>query len=176
MRLNWKAIPIGCILVLLPARVLCQGLTSRAASSDDVASLDAIVAAFYDVISHDADESIDWARDSTLYTADLRFKIVGANAAGGTLQLVDHANYAAQNRDISRGFFEREIHRVTQRFGPIAQVFSTYEWRITRDGPIAGRGINAIELYFDGARWWITSAMWTAESPGNPIPREYLTR
>jgi hypothetical protein len=38
----------------------------------------------------------------------------------------------------------------------------------------AGRGINSIELFWDGKRWWIASAVWDDERPDNPIPREYL--
>ena len=36
------------------------------------------------------------------------------------------------------------------------------------------RGINSIELFWDGKRWWIANAIWTDETPGQPIPNEYL--
>jgi hypothetical protein len=159
-----------------PANVVAQGLTGKPARPEDVRSLDAIIAAFYDVISHGPNQQIDWTRDSTLYLADVRFKIIGGPAGNERLQLVDHARYATSNANVTQGFHEREIHRVTQRFGPMAQVFSTYEWRRTLDGPVAGRGINSIELFFDGSRWWITSAMWTAETPQRPIPAGYLPK
>jgi hypothetical protein len=156
--------------------VSAQGLTANAARPEDVRTLDGIIAAFYDVISHGAGEPIDWARDSTLYLADLRFKIVDGSPAAARVNIADHAAFAASQSDVSEGFVEREIHRVTQRFGPIAQVFSTYEWRRSPDGPVGGRGINSIELFFDGTRWWISSAMWTSETPDNPIPQQYLRR
>lgn len=161
-------------VVLGGVQLAAQGLTSRPARPADVESLDAIIDAFYDVISHAAGEPIDWARDSTLYLADLRFKIADSGDGTSRVRVIDHASYATANADVSQGFFEREIHRVTHRFGPIAQVFSTYEWRQSLDGPVGGRGINALELFFDGERWWIGSAMWTAETPQNPIPAEYL--
>ena len=72
------------------------------------------------------------------------------------------------------GFFEREIHRITRRFGNIAHVFSTYESRLTPDGPITDRGINSLQLFWDGTRWWIASATWDEERPDNPIPPEHL--
>ncbi|MGH7460854.1 MAG: nuclear transport factor 2 family protein [Longimicrobiales bacterium] len=153
---------------------VAQGLTAKPARPEDVRSLDAIITAFYDVISHGPNQAIDWARDSTLYLADLRFKIIGGPAGSERVQLVDHASYARSNADVTQGFFEREIHRVTQRFGPMVQVFSTYEWRRTVDGPVSGRGINSIELFFDGTRWWISSAMWASETPQRLIPAEYL--
>ena len=167
---------ILALISMSAADVAAQGLTSKPARPEDVQSLDAIIAAFYDVISHGPNQPIDWARDSTLYLADLRFKIIGGPAGNERVQLVDHARYAASNANVSQGFYEREIHRVTQRFGPMAQVFSTYEWRRAPDGPVGGRGINSIELFFDGKRWWISSAMWASETAQSPIPAAYLPR
>jgi hypothetical protein len=75
---------------------------------------------------------------------------------------------------VENGFFEKEIHRVTRRFGNIAHVWSTYESRHKPDGPVISRGINSLELYWDGARWWVASAVWDGERADNPIPQEYL--
>ena len=85
-------------------------------------------------------------------------------------QYVDNVN-SFMFRD---GFFEKEIFRVEKRFGNIAHVFSTYEFRAKPDGPVAGRGVNSIELVFDGTRWWIASAIWDEERPNNPISAEFL--
>jgi hypothetical protein len=63
---------------------------------------------------------------------------------------------------------------VTERFGSIANVFSTYESRRSPEGPVIARGINSLQLFHDGARWWIASATWQDESPRHPIPKEYL--
>ena len=161
-------------LALSAAPAAAQGLTTRAADPADVATLDGIIAAFYDIVSHDAGEPIEWARDSTLYLADLRFRIAQPAPDGMHVRILDHGAFAQLFGDASDAFYEREIHRVTHRFGPIAHVWSTYEWRTTPDGPVGGRGINAIDLYFDGTRWWIGSASWTSETPSNPIPAEYL--
>ena len=61
------------------------------------------------------------------------------------------------------GFFETEIHRDVQQFGSMAHVWSTYESRQKADGPVIDRGINSIQLYFDGTRWWIAAVMWQDE-------------
>ncbi|HYX69499.1 MAG TPA: hypothetical protein VE825_10230, partial [Terriglobales bacterium] len=66
------------------------------------------------------------------------------------------------------------IHRETRRYGNIAQVWSTYESRQKADGPVIARGINSLELYWDGTRWWVASAVWDGERKDNPIPKEYL--
>jgi hypothetical protein len=93
-----------------------------------------------------------------------------------SVQVTDHQQYvdrsdAAMVRD---GFFEREVKRTTRRFGNIAHVMSTYEARHTQDGPVIERGVNSLSLYFDGQRWWIASAAWDVERPGNPIPPEFM--
>ena len=92
-------------------------------------------------------------------------------------RIVDHQQFVdSSDASLKKGFFEKEIHRVTERFGPIAHVWSTYESRRTRDGPIIMRGINSIELFWDGKRWWIANAIWTDETKDNPIPKEYLPK
>lgn len=52
-------------------------------------------------------------------------------------------------------------------------MFSAYEYT-TEDGKLKGRGVNSIELFWDGARWWIAAVSWGEERPGNPIPEELL--
>lgn len=61
-----------------------------------------------------------------------------------------------------------------QRFGSIAQVMSTYEAATTPDGEPFVRGINSIQLTWDGERWWIVSWIYDEERPDNPIPAEFL--
>jgi hypothetical protein len=61
------------------------------------------------------------------------------------------------------------------RFGHIAQVFSTYESRHKRSvGAPFMRGINSIQLFHAGTRWWILNITWTQVSPQFPIPKAYL--
>jgi hypothetical protein len=36
------------------------------------------------------------------------------------------------------------------------------------------RGINSIQLFNDGKRWWILSIYWQHESKQHPLPKEYL--
>ena len=61
-----------------------------------------------------------------------------------------------------------------ERFGQIAHVWSTYAASSEPDGEVHSRGINSIQLYYDGERWWIMSWVYDSERPGNPIPPEYL--
>jgi hypothetical protein len=72
------------------------------------------------------------------------------------------------------GFSEKEIARKVESFGHIYHVWSTYESRNTPDGPIIERGINSIELIFDGKRFWIIGWYFDNESKTNPLPKKYL--
>lgn len=170
--------PLALALVFWTSPVAAQEAwnVSREASPADVSSLDGIIAAFYDIVSGPAGEARDWARDSTLYLPGARFVVVSRDASGQLVaQNLDHGSFAtASNSSLEQGFYEREINRVTRRFGPITDVFSTYEWSRTVDGAVGGRGINSIQLFNDGERWWITGAIWASEETENPIPTEYL--
>jgi len=74
-----------------------------------------------------------------------------------------------------KGFYETEIARRVEQFGQIAHVWSTYESRHDLGDPEPFmRGINSIQLFNDGKRWWIVSIYWQHESAGYPLPEKYL--
>ncbi len=76
---------------------------------------------------------------------------------------------------LENGFFEKEIGRKTDQFGNIAQVFSSYEsFRSAKDTKPFMRGINSIQLLYDGSRWWILNVFWQGETPEQPIPEKYI--
>jgi hypothetical protein len=180
----------GCLrscLILLPL-VATSALAAQdqhkhvevpaiAARPDDVHSIDDIMKVFYDVISGPKGQPRQWARDGTLYTSDMRFIALSKDKQGKPrVQIWSHEQFVDyfDAELVDKGFYEKEIHRVTQRFGNIVHVFSTYESRNIADGPVIARGINSIELFWDGKRWWIAIDTWDDERPDNPIPREYL--
>lgn len=181
--------PVTRVPVMLAAPLLLATLAAQEparrqvevptipARPEDVATLDGIIAAFYDVISGPAGQPRQWGRDRSLHIPGVRFVSTGYDSAGRrTVTVMDHQQFVdATDADfVARGFYETEIHRVTRRVGDIAHVFSTYEMRYTPDGPVFGRGVNSIELYWDGTRWWIAAAVWTDEAPGHPIPADLL--
>lgn len=147
------------------------------AKPEDVSSIDGIIKAYYDVISGPAGQPRQWSRDRTLYIHDIRFVAMAEDKSGQPqAHIASHQQFvdASNATVVKEGFYESEIHRLTQRFGNIAHVFSTYESRTKADGPVIARGINSIELFYDGKRWWIASAIWDDERPDNPLPSEYL--
>jgi heme-degrading monooxygenase HmoA len=151
-----------------------------AARADDVKSMDAIVAAVYDVISGPAGQKRDWDRMRSLFVPGARLIPAVASPTGGaTARVLDVDAYIQRSGPVLErdGFFEHEIARKTEAFGNIAHVFSTYESKHKRSDPAPfARGINSIQLLKDGGRWWIVTIYWDSEKPEKPIPAEYLPK
>jgi hypothetical protein len=150
------------------------------ANPADVASIESIVNAAYDSISGPAGKKRDWNRVRSLFMPGARLIPTGKNAEGKTAaQVLDVDGYFARANDYleKNGFFEKEIARRTEQFGHIAHVFSTYESRHKADDPKPfARGINSIQLMYDGKRWWIVTIYWQQESADDPIPEKYLDK
>lgn len=163
--------------IALSATSPSVAVPSVEARADDVASIDGLMRAFYEVVNVAPDAPRQWGRDRTLYSPWTRFVATSSDAKGqpqvdvwSHQQLVDETEPL-----VRRGFREREIHRRTTRYGHIAHIDSTYETEL--DGPGGtqrSRGVNSLELYFDGKRWWIASVMWMSESAQAPIPADLL--
>lgn len=153
-----------------PFVVVTEGAV--AANPADVASVDAIMAAVYDVISGPAGQRRDWNRMRSLFTANARMMPKG----GAGLRSGSVEDYIVSSGPLleREGFFEREVARRVEQYGDIAHIFSTYEARQTADGPVFMRGINSFQLVRHSGRWWVVSIMWQAETPQTPIPAHYL--
>ena len=149
------------------------------AAPADVASIDAIIRAAYDVISGSLGEKRDWDRERSLFYPGARLIPTAKPGANDGLapQMLDVEGFVARVEQYvtENGFFEKEIARHTEQFGHIAHVWSTYESRYSEDDPEPFmRGINSIQLFYDGNRWWIVSIYWQQESDRDPIPQNYL--
>ena len=154
-----------------------QAAPTPAPAPGDVASSDAIVAAVYAVISGDAGVPRDWNRFRSLFHPSGRLMPIGAPVDGAaTLRTLTPDEYIARAEPaLMRGFHEREIARRVEHFGGLTHVFSTYDSRHTVADPEPfARGINSIQLFDDGQRWWIVSIYWQSETPAIPLPADYL--
>jgi hypothetical protein len=151
------------------------------ADPDDVASIDAIITAAYDGISGRAGEERDWDRERSLFYPGARLiptaKDAGTSDSNLEPQMLEVEDYIARARAYfgTTGFYEKEIARRTEQFGRIAHVWSTYESRHHPDDPEPFmRGVNSIQLFNDGKRWWIVTIYWQHESLEHPLPNKYL--
>ncbi|MGH7585964.1 MAG: hypothetical protein ACREMH_06935 [Gemmatimonadales bacterium] len=149
------------------------------ARPEDVASVEAILAATYDVISGPAGTR-DWDRFRSLFAPGARLIPVGCDSTRTTCRsrprtpeefARDAGEYFKTNP-----FYEREAHRVVERYGHIAHAFSTYESRRAPDAEPFVRGINSFQLFHDGKRWWVVNIFWNDEGAAGPIPAHYLPK
>jgi hypothetical protein len=151
------------------------------ANPADVESIDAIIKATYDVISGPAGKKRDWERERSLFYPGARLiptaTVAGRNDVDLAPLVLDVEGYIARVEPLfaKEGFYETEIARRVEQFGRIAHVWSTYESRHdpSEKEPFM-RGINSIQLFNDGARWWILSIYWQHESKQDPLPQKYL--
>lgn len=149
-----------------------------AARPADVASVDAILAALYDVISGPAGQARDWDRFRSLFAPGARLIPTGRPQNAPARMLVwtpDEYIQRAGAQLEQNGFFEREIGRKTERYGNVVHVMSAYDSKRTlADAQPFARGINSIQLWTDGTRWYVVTIFWEGETPANPIPADYL--
>jgi hypothetical protein len=144
----------------------------------DVSTVDGIIAALYDVISGPAGQKRDWDRMRTLFIPEAKMIPTGKRQDGTYgKRVLSVEDYIASSGPFleKNGFFEKEFSRKTDQFGNIIQIFSSYESKHTAaDEKPFVRGINSIQLWNDGKRWWIMSIMWQSETAEVPIPEKYL--
>jgi hypothetical protein len=160
-----------------PAKAASETAKQDRAKSADVGSLEAILAALYDTISGPRGHR-DWERLRGLFLPGARLIPSGRKQDGSIIARVlsvDEFIEASEPRLREEGFFEREISRHVERFGAVAHVFSTYESRHAQDDakPFV-RGINSVQLFYDGKRWWVVTIFWDSERDGQSIPPQYL--
>ncbi|MBT8264184.1 MAG: hypothetical protein KJN75_02500 [Muriicola sp.] len=155
-----------------------EAQTTSNSTIQKVQSLDSTISTLYGVISGEKGVERDWELFNYLFHPDAKLIPSVKNEAGVfTARYMTPEDYINGSGKwlVENGFFEKEINRSVNSFGNITQVFSTYEsYRSEADDAPFMRGINSIQLLYDGERWWIINIYWTQESATNPIPKEYL--
>lgn len=167
------------ILLFLLALAATRGSAQVPAQPrpEDVTTLGGIMKAYYDVVSGPAGSLPDPARDQTLHHPSAQVTLLDRKADGSaTVTVTTLAGYYQRTGTGPRRqpFYEREINRVTHRIGALVQVWSTYESSLVPGGKPFSRGINSIQMYWDGARWWILGWVFDDERNGGKVPPEYL--
>ena len=162
----------------LALSVLACVVMSTAAPEPDLSTPNGTVAALYEVTSGPAGQDRDPDAMRNLFHESAKMVSVGGLRDGKTrYNVITVEQYIERNFPFleKNGFFEQEVKNVTEIFGNVAHVFTTYESRRKKDDekPFA-RGINSVQLMFDGERWWIMSIVWQSEVPGITIPEKYL--
>lgn len=135
------------------------------------------ISALYQVVSGPAGQPRDWPLERLLLHPSARLMRTGLGDDGKpTMKVMDSEAYVRDTGPFfeSNGFFEKEVSCQIQQFGNIAHALSVYEARHDpADAQAFKRGVNSIQLYNDGSRWWILSVLWDNERTGLTIPPEW---
>ncbi|MCO4293465.1 nuclear transport factor 2 family protein [Solitalea sp. MAHUQ-68] len=162
-------------LCLLVFSLMCFTVTNAQSKEE---ALDKVIKQLYSAISGPAAQQRDTALIRSLFTADARLMPVFANKEqkiGVRVLSVDQYLNGLSRLTKDQGFFEKELSRKIDVYGNIAQVFSTYQsFHNLEDEKPFQRGINSLQLMYDGQTWKILNITWNAETPENPIPGRYL--
>jgi hypothetical protein len=159
-------------------RTFPSAMPASTARPTDVASIDSIISVLYASISGGAGVKRDWSRFLSLFAPGARLIPTGRRPDGTqvmrSMTPEEYSTTIGPQLEAS-GFFEREIGRETAQFGAVAHVFSAYDSkRLETDPQPFARGINSIQLFNDGRRWWVVTIFWDSERPDNMIPPKYL--
>lgn len=145
----------------------------------------AVVLQLYRLLSHSADSIVDRAALSALFLPDARVRGVMASDAGvedvGNWTVSEYLDLLAVVRQAQHAAglqTERaEVWHHAQLYGNIAQVFSTFEARMSGGSDVLrARGVYAIQLLRVAGAWRIAGLAAHTERAREPIPGEYLPR
>ena len=146
--------------------------------SKNTATIDTTIKTLYNVISGEKGEARNWELFKYLFHKDAKLIPSGNNrqgVVGVSFMTPDQYIETSGKWLLENGFFEKEIGRTVDQFGNIAQVFTSYEsFKSAKDTKPFMRGINSIQLLFDGNRWWILNVFWQGETEKQPIPAKYI--
>lgn len=144
----------------------------------DTDDIDSLITALYETICGPAGQERQWERMRSLFFPRahmIRTSIDPDGTPRAQVMNVEEYIAATTGYFLNQGFFEWEIARCVEQFGNVAHVFSTYEARHDPNDAIPfKRGINSIQIFFDGQRWWIMNMLWDNEREDNPLPEKYL--
>jgi len=143
------------------------------AREEDVRSIDAIMVAIYAAISEPAGPR-DWDRFRSLMLPKGRLTQSIVDAQGrNTMQQWSVDEFIADTTPFfaQQPFYEKALVNKVQRFGNVAQVFTSYASSSAPDAKPFQRGINSMQLVYDGKRWWVVSILWDIDRAGNALPK-----
>ncbi|MBZ5492465.1 MAG: hypothetical protein LAO76_16170 [Acidobacteriia bacterium] len=138
-------------------------MSTPAPRPSDVATLDAILHAFYETVSGAVGQPRDWDRfRSLILPGGQLMPVVSIAGEKASVRLLSTEDFIRRVDPIfaREDFWERETSRQTETIGHFAHVLSFYDSLRSPDGPPFEHGVNSIQLLDDGARWWIVNVMW----------------
>ena len=137
----------------------------------DAGTIDALVKSLYAFISGPAGKR-DAAKIRALFHPDCRITITGHKPDGtpGIRTFDVEALLARALPNWEKGFVEQEVKREVQQWGHMASVWTRYEAHHGEGMKEVLRGINSLQLQFDGSRWWVMALQFQNEDGRTKLP------
>jgi hypothetical protein len=132
----------------------------------DYSNIDSVIETMFSVISGPAGQPRDWALLRSLYHPQARLMVApNAGKEALPLRVMNVEEFIARVDAIfaKESFWEREVKRETVYFGRIAQVMCDYESLHDLNEKPFTSGRKSMQLFNDGTRWWVVSAIWNTE-------------
>ncbi|WP_104734156.1 hypothetical protein [Hanstruepera ponticola] len=150
------------------------GQTTKEEYAKDVISVDAIINAYYDVVSGSNSEPWEFERDKYIHSENAVITRLDENGKAESHTL--EAEYIPIGLSPKEDFYEKELKRIVSKYGNIAQVWSAFEIRTDPKTESNIRGLNSIQLHYENGRWFIDSWTCEMESEKNNIVFEFLNK
>lgn len=139
----------------------------------DVQSIDAIINAYYDVVSGSSQEPWQFDRDKYIHSKSAVITRLDENGKAESHSL--EAEYIPLALSPKEDFYEIELKRKVNQFGNMTQVWSAFEIRTDPKTESNIRGLNSIQLHYENGRWWIDSWTCEMESEKSAVVTEFMT-
>ncbi len=132
--------------------------------------IDELIETVYSVISGPKGER-DWSLFQSLFHEKAIMGMTLEQKGEAFFKAISPEEYIKMNSPMfkDRAFYEVEIDRKVNKYGGVAQVFSSYQFGFEKDKFIQ-KGINSFQLVFADGRWYITQLIWQPETPELPLP------
>jgi hypothetical protein len=134
-------------------------------------ALDKVLREMYAVISFPEGGEPDWKGMKNVFHPQVRFTRIRPEGN----DYFDLSSFQAMamemlDRGIYTGFFEQEVARRTHIFGSLAHVLSEFETKRSPDAlRCLARGVNSIQLLWEGGSWLVLSLLWDESASDHPL-------
>jgi hypothetical protein len=150
------------------------GQTNDDKYAEDVKSVDAIINAYYDVVSGSSNEPWEFERDKYIHSKNA--VITRLDESGKAESHTLEVEYIPIGLLPKEDFYEKELKRIVNQYGNIAQVWSAFEIRTEPNTESNIRGLNSIQLHYENGRWFIDSWTCEMESDNNLLVSDFLKK
>jgi hypothetical protein len=139
-------------------------------------ALDRTLREMYAVISFPEGGAPDWERMRSVFHGKARITRITPEG----IDYFDLPSFQAMamemlDRGVYTSFFEEEIARRAKIFGSLAHVLSAYETKRSPDAArCLARGVNSIQLLWEGGSWVVLSLLWDEATSSNPLDVQEL--